>query len=55
MAYAERCVMLAYLEPCHIQKFAILRILAHVGPEVYSESCLYRHIQAYSIMIVIIS
>ena len=55
MAYAERCVTLAYVEPCHIQKFAILRILAHVGPEVYSESCLYRNIQAYLIMIIIIT
>ena len=47
-AYSEGCVMLACCEPYHIQNFAIFRILAHVGPEAYSESCLYKHIQAYS-------
>ena len=36
LTYPERCVTLAYLEPCHIQNFAIFRILA------------YLHIQAYS-------
>ena len=29
-------------------EFAIFRILAYLGPEAYLESCLYRHIQAYS-------
>ena len=39
LAYSERCVMLAYWEPCHIQNFAIARILAVLGLEAYSESC----------------
>ena len=51
LAYSERCVTLAYWEPCHIQNLAIFRILAYLGTEAYSESCLHRHIQAYSIMI----
>ena len=36
LAYSERCVTLAYWEPCYIQKFAIFRILAHLGAEAYS-------------------
>ena len=48
LAYSECYVTLACWEPCHIQNFAIFRILAHVGPKAYSESCLYKHIQAYS-------
>ena len=43
LAYSERCVILAYWEPCHIQNFGIF-----LGPQAYSESCLFRHIQAYS-------
>ena len=35
-AYSERCVTLAYSEPCRIQNFGI-------GPEAYSESCLCGH------------
>ena len=53
LAYSERCVRLAYWEICHSQNFAIVRILAYLGPKAYSESCLYGHIQAYSIIIVI--
>ena len=34
--------------PCHIQNFAIFRRVAYLGPEAYSESYLFRHIQAYS-------
>ena len=48
LVYSERCVTLAYWEPCPIQNSAIFRILAYLGPEAYSESCLFRHIQAYS-------
>ena len=48
LAYSERCVSLAYWETCQIQNFAIYRILVYLGPEEYSESCLFRHIQAYS-------
>ena len=44
----QRRVTLAYWEPCHIQNFAMFRSLAYLEPEAYSESCLYRHIQAYS-------
>ena len=43
------------LTPCHVQNFAIFRILAYLGPEAYSEYCLFKHIQAYSIMIVVIT
>ena len=48
LAYSERFVRLAYWEPCHIQNFGIFRILAYLGPEAYSESCLFSHIQVYS-------
>ena len=48
LAYSQNCVMLAYWEPCHIQNFAIFRILAHLGPGAYLESCLFGHIQAYT-------
>ena len=48
LAYLKHYVTLAYWEPCHIQNLAIFRNLAYLGPEAYSESCLYRHIQAYS-------
>ena len=34
-----------------IQDFAIFRVLAYLGPKAYLESCLYRHIQAYSIIV----
>ena len=47
-AYSERCVTLAYWEPCHLQNFPTFRCLAYLGPEVYSKSCFYGHIQAYS-------
>ena len=36
LAYSERCVTLAYWQPCHIQNFAIFRILAYLGLEAYS-------------------
>ena len=48
LAYSERFVRLAYWEPCHIQNFGIFRILAYLGPEAHSESCLFSHIQVYS-------
>ena len=48
MAYLEPCVTLAYLEPSYIHNVSISTILAYLGPEVYLESCLFRHIQAYS-------
>ena len=35
---------LLYSELCHIQNVG----LAYLGSEAYSESCLFRHIQAYS-------
>ena len=38
----------------HLQNFAIFRILACLGLQTYSESCLYRHIQSYSVTIMII-
>ena len=44
LAYSERCVTLAYWEPCQIQNFAIFRILAYLEPEAYSESYLFMHI-----------
>ena len=50
-----RTLFNAYSEPCHIQNSVKIRILAYTGPETYSESCLFRHIQAYSIMIVTIT
>ena len=55
LAYSECCATFAYWEPFHIQNFTIFRILAYLGPEAYSESCLYRHIQAYSTTVVIIT
>ena len=51
LVFSERCVTFAWWEPCHIQNLAIFRILAYWGPvyiQTYSESCLNRHIQAYS-------
>ena len=42
--------MLAYWEPYHIQSFAISRIMGYLGPEAHSESCLYKHIQAYLVI-----
>ena len=50
VAYPERCVTLAYWEPRHIQNFTIFRIWTYLGPMAYSESCLFGHIQVYSIM-----
>ena len=43
VTYSERCVTLHIVE-----NPAIFRILAYLGPQAYSESCLYKHIQAYS-------
>ena len=37
---------------CGIQIFSIFRVLLCLGPEVYSEPCLFRYIQAYSIIVV---
>ena len=48
LVYLERCVTLAYWKPYHTQSFAIFRSLTYLGPEAYSQSCLFRHIQAYS-------
>ena len=48
LTYPELCVTPAIWETCHIQNFVIFRILAHLGLEAYSESYLYRYIQAYS-------
>ena len=53
LVYSERCVTLAYWEPCPIQNPAIFRILAYLRPEVYLG--IFRHIQTYSIIIVIIT
>ena len=54
LAYAERCVTFTYWELGLIQDFSIFRSLAYLGLEAYSESCLFRHMQAY-IMIVTIT
>ena len=43
LPYSQRCVTLTYREPCHVYNFATFRI-----------SCLFRHIQAYSTMVLII-
>ena len=48
LTYSERCVTPAYREPCHIKNFDMSRILEYLGHEAYSESFLFRHIQAYS-------
>ena len=48
LIYSKRCVTLAYWDPYYIQNVALFRILAYLGPEVYSKSCLFIHIQAYS-------
>ena len=50
LEYTER-VTLAYWESYHIQNFTIFRNLAYLGPQAYSESCLFRLIQAYSGML----
>ena len=39
MVRLEPCVTLAYLEPCHTEKPAILRILAYFRHEACSELC----------------
>ena len=36
LAYSEHCVMLTDWESCHIQTFDTFRILAYLGPKVYS-------------------
>ena len=57
-AYTECYVTFVCWEPYHLQTFAIFRILGYLGPVAYSEFCLlgtFRHIQTYSIMIVIIT
>ena len=46
--YSRGCVTLAYWEPYHIKTFGIFRSLAYLGPDAYSESFLFRHIQPYS-------
>ena len=48
LGYSECCVTLTYGEPCHIQSFSLFRILAYLGLKTFSESCLFRHMQAYS-------
>ena len=55
LAYSEHCITLAYQEPYNIQNLTLLRISSYLGPKTFSESCLFRHIQAYSIRIVIIT
>ena len=52
LAYSTHCVMLACWEPCPIQNFTIFRIWAYSALRAFSESCLYWHIQTYSIMTV---
>ena len=47
-AYSERCVSFKYWKSCHIQNLVIFTVLAYLVPEAYSESGLFRHIQAYS-------
>ena len=57
-AYIECYVTFVCWEPYHLQTFAIFRILGYLGPLAYSEFCLlgtFRHIQTYSIIIVIIT
>ena len=48
VVYLEHCVTLAYSEPCHIQNSGIFRT-----QDIFRT--LSRHVQAYSIMIVIIT
>ena len=36
LAYSECCARLAIWEPCHIQNFAIFRILPYLGLQAYS-------------------
>ena len=55
LAYSECCVMFTYWWPCHIQYFVICRSLGYLGHEICSESCSFRHIQTYPIMIAIIT
>ena len=45
---SECCAPLAYWEPCYIQNFGIFRTFPYLGYEAYSETWLYRYIQAYS-------
>ena len=47
LAYSECFVTLKYWEPCYIQNFTIFSILICIGPRAYSESYLFRYIQAY--------
>ena len=47
LAYPERCLRYAYREPYQIQNFTMFRILEYLGLKAYSESCLFRQIQAY--------
>ena len=51
LAYSVDCVTLAFWKTCFIQNFAIFRIFGIEKLEVYSESCLFRHVQTYSVMI----
>ena len=53
LRYFECCVAFKYWKPCNIQNFAMLSILAYLGHETYSKSCLVRHIQAHSIIVTI--
>ena len=52
LGYSECCVTLAYWEFRILARF---RILAYLGMQAYSKFCLFRHIQAHSIIIVIIT
>ena len=52
LAYSECCITFSYQEHCHTQNLTLFKILAYLGPKKYSESCLFRHIQAYLIRIV---
>ena len=54
LAYPER-LTLAYWEPYHIQNLATFRILAYLRLEAYSESWSFRHIQVYSLMMLMIT
>ena len=53
--YIQNAMQRSHIENCHIQNFTIFRILTYLGFEAYSETCLCTHIQAYLIMIVIIT
>ena len=48
LVYSVDSVTLVFLKPCDIHIFAIFKMSANLGLEAYSESCLFKQIQAYS-------